>query len=62
MPVSSTGCVMPLIVSSPSTVTSSPERRMSVGGEGDLGRALGVEEVGGEQVRREVLVLHLDAR
>ena len=51
---------MPLIVISPSISTASPSRS-SVAGEADDRVALGVEELGGEQVRLEVLLLGLDA-
>ena len=61
VPVSATGCFTPRISSSPSTT-------ICVAVDADLGRrerdareALGVEEVGREQVALEVLVLHGDA-
>ena len=52
---------MPLIVIWPSTSTSSPVAAdASSVLEAHLGMALGVEELGGEQVRLEVLVLDAD--
>ena len=50
----------PLIVISPSNSTPSPAGRLA--GERDLGVALGVEELGRQRWRVEVLVLDLDAR
>ena len=51
---------MPLSVISPSISTASPSR-CERAGEPDDRVALGVEELGGEQVRLEVLLLDLDA-
>ena len=61
VPVRVAGCVMPLIVISPSISTRSPSRRTRSSGS-DLGVLLGVEELGRAQVGVQVLVLRLEAR
>ena len=62
VPESVAGFVMPLIVSSPSISIVSPSRVILFETKRHLGVALGVEELGGEQVGLEVLLLDLDAR
>ena len=62
VPVTSTGFVTPLIVSSPRATHVLAVEIDVARGEAELGMALGVEEVGRLQVGRQVLVLDVDAR
>ena len=62
VPVSSTGAVTPLIVSSPWSDTPLALARDRARDEAEHRELLGVEEVGRLQVAGEILVVHDDAR